>query len=74
MNSISIGCRLVFESEALVTSVSAVADGEGLVSSVVAAARSVILPIKIVPVIAAAGSLYISAVAAPVPLSTSDPL
>ena len=37
---------------------------EGLASFAVATAGSVILPIKIVPVVAAAGSLYTSAVAA----------
>ena len=58
----------MFELEVLVTLVFAVADGEVSKSSAVAAAGSIILPIKIVPVVAAAGSLYTSAVAAPVPL------
>ena len=34
MNSVAIGCRLVFESEALVTLVSAVADGAPLLSPI----------------------------------------
>ena len=73
-NSISIGCYLVFKPEFLVTLVSAIVDGEVLVSSAVAAAGSVILSINIVPIVAATRSLYISIVAAPIPLSTSDPL
>ena len=74
MNSISISCYLVFEPKVLVTLVSAIVNGEVLVSSTIVASGSIILLIKIVPVVAAAGILYISTIAAPVPLSTSDPL
>ena len=86
MNSVPIGCRLVFHRDVLLLWFPQLRTADGKVSqfdfsnlaslcaplrkswaSAVAAAESVILPIKIVP-IADCDILYIAAIAAPVPL------